>query len=118
MYFSFHVILITNFNNYYFLLNKCLHFFEVDIAALQFARPSLSVLNLTSNFFINPLITPPPYFLFCTVYSVRRSCIAVCWSLNISVFNFLTFYFTLYICVRRDCIAVVGRSISVFFLTI
>ena len=37
-----------------------LHFFEVDIAALQFARPSLSVLILTSNFFVLFLYTQHP----------------------------------------------------------
>ena len=32
--------------------------------------------------------------------------------------QFLLFYFALYICVGRGCIAVVGRSILVLFLTI
>ena len=79
----------------------------MDLFALETHFPLRSL----TLYYINPSVL---FTLFFTVYCVRRVCIAVCWSLNISVFNFQ--HFTLHGIFVLDVAALqfVGRSISVF----
>ena len=57
------------------------HYLVVDVAALQFVGPSTWVYKLTPNILTLLFLI---YFIF-TLPCGWRGCIAVCWSLNVSV---------------------------------